>query len=242
MDIRSEELSAASRNNDFRVIGAHPMALSLVACCCVVAAYRPPVTPNVQAAARCAGARLSARAAPLHSAPSFDGEQAVPDPETTAAGDLAAPPGRYYAPRVVCTAIARLGGGIELVGKTVERASLLVTNAAGNITGTLAWLLALIACSPLFLVVRVRARAMARVRARVGGRVRVSPHPIPNPNPNQASSMAYAGRGARVLAERSYATASGGARLPLAARVLAAPKSSAKSSALRERMQADSEP
>ena len=221
------------------------MALSLVACC-VVAAYRPPVTPNVQAAARCAGARLSARAAPLHSAPSFDGEQAVPDPETTAAGDLAAPPGRYYAPRVVCTAIARLGGGIELVGKTVERASLLVTNAAGNITGTLAWLLALIACSPLFIVVRVRARARTRVRARVGVRVRVSPTPIPNPtpnpNPNQASSMAYAGRVARVLAERSYAAASGGARLPLAARVLAAPKSSAKSSALRERMQADSEP
>ena len=184
------------------------MALSLVACCCLAAAYRPPVTPNVQAAARHLAPKALHSAAPLHSAQSFDGEQAVPNPETTAAGDLAAPPGPYYVPRVVCTAIARLGGGVELIGKTVERASLLVTNAAGSITGSLAWLLALVAFSPLFLV---------------------------------ASSMAYAGRVARVLAERSYASATGGAPLPLAARVRAAPRSS-KSSALRERMQADSAP
>ena len=137
------------------------MALSLVACCCLAAAYRPPVTPNVQAAARHLAPRALHSAAPLHSAQSFDGEQAVPNPETTAAGDLAAPPGPYYVPRVVCTAIARLGGGVELIGKTVERASLLVTNAAGNITGSLAWLLALL------VRVRVRVRFGARVRVRI---------------------------------------------------------------------------
>ena len=137
------------------------MALSLVACCCLAAAYRPPVTPNVQAAARHLAPRALHSAAPLHSAQSFDGEQAVPNPETTAAGDLAAPPGPYYVPRVVCTVIARLGGGVELIGKTVERASLLVTNAAGNITGSLAWLLALL------VRVRVRVRFGARVRVRI---------------------------------------------------------------------------
>ena len=99
------------------------MALSLVACCCLAAAYRPPVTPNVQAAARHLAPRALHSAAPLHSAQSFDGEQAVPNPETTAAGDLAAPPGPHYVPRVVCTAIARLGGGVELIGKAVERVS-----------------------------------------------------------------------------------------------------------------------
>ena len=137
------------------------MALSLVACCCLAAAYSPPVTPNVQAAARHLAPRALHSAAPLHSAQSFDGEQAVPNPETTAAGDLAAPPGPYYVPRVVCTVIARLGGGVELIGKTVERASLLVTNAAGNITGSLAWLLALL------VRVRVRVRFGARVRVRI---------------------------------------------------------------------------
>ena len=147
------------------------MALSLVACCCLAAAYRPPVTPNVQAAARHLAPRALHSAAPLHSAQSFDGEQAVPNPETTAAGDLAAPPGPYYVPRVVCTVIARLGGGVELIGKTVERASLLVTNAAGNITGSLAWLLALLV--RVRVRVRVRVGARVRVRARVGARARV---------------------------------------------------------------------
>ena len=72
---------------------------------------------------------------------------------------------------------------------------------------------------------------------------------LASPSPDQAcsplflvaSSMAYAGRVARVLAERSYASATGGAPLPLAAHVSAAPRSS-KGSALRERMQADSGP
>jgi len=149
------------------------MALSLVACCCLAAAYRPPVTPNVQAVARHLAPRALHSAAPLHSAPSFDGEQAVPDPETIAAGDLAAPPGPHYVPRVVCTAIARLGGGVELIGKTVERASLFVTNAAGNITGSLAWLLALLVRGRVRVRVRAGARVSVRVSAGAGVTVRV---------------------------------------------------------------------
>lgn len=47
--------------------------------------------------------------------------------------------------------------------------------------------------------------------------------------------MALIGRTARTLAERSYASASGGERLPLAASVFATPKNVA----LRARMQAD---
>ena len=50
-----------------------------------------------------------------------------------------------------------------------------------------------------------------------------------------ASSMAFIGRTARTLAERSYASASGGRQLPLAASVFRTPKNDA----LRARMQAD---
>ena len=47
--------------------------------------------------------------------------------------------------------------------------------------------------------------------------------------------MAFIGRTARTLAERSYASASGGRQLPLAASVFRTPKNDA----LRARMQAD---
>tara|TARA_B100000768_G_C11048016_1_gene277131 strand:+ start:72 stop:449 length:378 start_codon:yes stop_codon:yes gene_type:complete len=115
------------------------MLLSHLACCLMVA-YTPAMTPNAHGAS---SPLLVPRVAPLQFTPT---EQALPNPEITG-GVLAAPPGPFYAPRLICTAIARLGGGIELLGKTIERCSILVSNGAGNVTGTLAWLLALLACS-----------------------------------------------------------------------------------------------
>jgi len=109
--------------------------------CCLMVAYTPAMTPSANGAPPL----LVPRVAPLQFTPTFDGEQALPNPEIT--GDLALPPGPFYAPRLICTAIARIGNTIELLGKSIERCSILVSNGAGNITGTLAWLLALVACS-----------------------------------------------------------------------------------------------
>lgn len=156
--------------------------------CCLMVAYTPAMTPNAPGASPL----LVPRVAPL---------QFSDDPKITTEitnPDLAAPP--PFVPRLLCTAIARLGGSIERVAKTLERCSVLVSNGAGNVTGTLAWLLTLIACSPIFLL---------------------------------ASTMAFIGRTARTLAERSYATATGGGLLPLAASA-EAPKTT-----LVARMQAD---
>ena len=210
------------------------MLLSHLACCLMVA-YSPAMTPNAHGA----------------SSPLLVGAvvPTAPNPEITG-GDLAAPPGPFYAPRLICTAIARLGGGIELLGKTIERCSILVSNGAGNVTGTLAWLLALLACS------RVQKLAPDDGISEEGA---LHGHPsaplargpsapslaTPAKSRTQAcsplfliaSSMASIGRTARTLAERSYASASGGSRLPLAASVFALP--TPKNVALRARMQAD---
>ena len=100
--------------------------------CCLMVAYTPAMTPNAHGSSP-----LLARFTPT-----FDGEQALPNPAligVVVAGPNAAPPGPFYAPRLICTAVAQLGEGIELAGRMIERCSVLVSNAAGNVTGTLAW-------------------------------------------------------------------------------------------------------
>ena len=160
------------------------MLLSYLSCGLLVA-YTPAMAPR-----GLASQLLVPRVDPLQ----FANDHPLTDPAI--ATEINEPP---LVPRLLCTAISQLGTGVERVARGLERFSVFVSNGAGNLTGTLAWLVALIACSPLFLL---------------------------------SSTMACIGRTARTLAERSYATATGGVLLPASA--TAAPKAT-----LVARMQAD---
>ena len=129
--------------------------------CCLMVAYTPAMTPNAHGSS------------PLLAqfTPTFDGEQALPNPAligVVVAGPNAAPPGPFYAPRLICTAVAQLGEGIELAGRMIERCSVLVSNAAGNVTGTLAWHAATRSSNP------GRAASTPDEQARLGPRAHTS--------------------------------------------------------------------